>query len=1418
MPYDALGNYYPGDEGDVAPGVSADTLAQWAARKVMGPNKRPGDSRPDLPDLTSEALLNREALEENAANTARNENIMLSSLGQLPSAVVATVDTLDRRIPDAVQGAINAPAGERGRAALKGFIGEEDAVRRGVRQYDEAVNDFVGAPQEEDRTTGEKVLAAVTQALVPVPKVPGIGRAGNLATDLLAPGTTTLTPTGFAVNAGLAGGITAATDKYLAPAIKEAFNPPGYSEDNDYTSDQPDALTVSSDIARTDWALGSFATLAAAAAAGMSTAGRKAAEEATKAAADSARGFVRGGAQAEREAGNTLAQRAANAVDELAPVQRAITEATESADRGRAFLRENSYYWGSNRHETFGYWNGTGKMPNSEIKTASGKELYAARDALAQSGQLFGEEGYEFYRLARTQFDARRNVLRTTEKALDDLRDVKNKQINDGDWKGVYETDQKISEQAKRFDDLLEDVNPVVRQGMSDYSTKKLEESSNVGAQNPVFKKVDELLDSVFDGVNEHMIEQGLITHDAVIDRVLKNPNYTPIQIDPHGGKSGLGRVTSVLRDKLGIKENPRGDPDGVFARGFGMGREYADDIEKKANALVNPFDAAHAYMERYINFSQKNAAKRNLVDEILSGPKAEDVVTRVEINGRSAFSPEEAQLYKQKGWINPDGVVDVWRNGKLEFYRFRDADVAEVMRQDAAASLPIFRETTRWFKQFTTGKFRPGFAPTNLAYDTRAIEASRKLDTVNGADYLAYKAAKLFVAPETARSIAKGVNVVTKATVGVYDPTAYILNVGRAVELWGVQNKQSIAQKIIRDLDSDRGFFNTLLKDTSAQDMAKRWAENSVDAFMDGIHANVAETHIASIAALEQNTRNIRDADKFITMKFSGKTATVLDFASTPATAALQGYKNMLSSIHSAARVGFYARNIEMLIDEFGSYDKIPNDKLKALQGDARTIAGDFSRKPGSKVLQRTDSAVPYFNVMLRTTQQMWQRAKEDPTVAAQMIYGAMMPSIASAIYMNNHSKESYDYYNRQMPTWQRVGTVITPSFELMWEYLKGNNPKFDPARHYHTTILPEMRPLAEAGVRAMQGLGLFGTKYDGNTSAEVLMSKYAKGSPFESILEGVKQAYGVQLPPALAGIFAATGQKIEPMNVIMGKNPVEQIDKSSSGPARAGLGGGVNINSEIPQAFGAVMGTVLGVNGKNLVESFASAEQAKGEGFGRAVEMVKKGAKELYERNRYDIKEPAPLISDLLPDAPLFGRPTEKVYRGMTPDSEFSGKARAALTLASGRRQKAGPVMETASPAVNVASEMLRSYYNSPQYKDGAAKYKGQSEALARIDANRELSYPERLKERNRIIKEMVAHNASQATWFAKIESTVASGPAGARWQQEFGEPFSLENYEKRAAQGALKEKNRRILSPPAPVPVAGVVGASGASRYPR
>src|SRR5690606_33848478 len=125
--------------------------------------------------------------------------------------------------------------------------------------------------------------------------------------------------------------------------------------------------------------------------------------------------------------------------------------------------------------------------------------------------------------------------------------------------------------------------------------------------------------------------------------------------------------------------------------------------------------------------------------------------------------------------------------------------------------------------------------------------------------------------------------------------------------------------------------------------------------------------------------------------------------FVATPVYEIAQQYRMMMSSINSAARVGYVMRNAEALR---GADGKIPPAALNKLMNDARTMAGDFSRKPGNPTVQKLDSISPYTNVMLRSTQNMWQRMKEDPQVLAMAMSGVILPKLYSDYIMSNWDK----------------------------------------------------------------------------------------------------------------------------------------------------------------------------------------------------------------------------------------------------------------------------------------------------------------------------------------------------------------------------------------------------------------------------
>lgn len=1258
--------------------------------------------------------------------------------------------------------------------------------RRGVANMGDAIDRSLGAPTDDEKTIHEQAQTAIGQAAVPATwvgklnKALGGNRATELAADMLVAGSSPHTGKNIAINAAVGGAATYGLDA----AIDH------FSKDDEDPSVPPEPPSTDERASSIQSMLPSFAEASMAA---MGMAAAVAAPKAAKQAADDVvegvikRGrngkiIVDGGeANPEKLAVSPVAR---SKLDELAPVQDTLERHFEDKAKATEATRAYTQHLRANAHESVEHWRTHGIVENMDRPILSGNQLRAMADELNAAGEL---GNFNQYMLAGTALDSRNNQMKLIQRDLDEHITAITSARQNGELKKLSELEKGYAEALQKkaaFEKDLQEGRP----SLNGLSYDDLEMVRNHGAANELYQKMEKTLRQFSDDWLEVFQKNGILSADDVKAYKEANPNYVPLMSDPHYGKTGLDRFMSVLRDRLGRNENPYGDP-GDFIRSFTAFKSRDLFNEQTVNKAVNPFDAFDVYAERAIRFVNREKFKSAFIDDLKAEARSAEQaamktdtpdawrnvqtakakvakeVEQFEVNGQTQFTVDQIKALTKADVFHGDSFpVSRLVNGKVEFYRFRDPLVHTALQQMPLNSWPIFRDVSRIFRQFTTGSANPGFAPVNFGYDTFTANTLRPVGSLYGTDYLVNKAT-------LGQSPAWLNNVIRVATTS-FDPGAYFLNVATALNLWRFQNAKRIAGAAADDLASNSTFFGAIAKAPGGKELLQAVSEHMTLAFSDGLYNTLTTGKVAGLAEFENIRTHVRDIDKF----WTGRIPEWAKVVGSPAHELFQQYRMMMSSINNAARVGYVMRNQHMFTNASGTVDKAA---LKKVMTDARTLTGDVARKPGSPALQGYDSAAPYTNIMLRATQNMWQRMRDDKRVMAVALSGAIMPKLFSDTFMSNWDKEAYDYYWREMPDWKRVSTIIVPSTQLIAAWAKGESPAFSRDLVNEINIFPEMRAITTAVSEGVRALGIYGAG-----QKDPLTGGQTAGSMLSVIGEAMKQSFAPMVPPLMQGLAAVGGVKMDIGNMYQLPSAVANGNIKQASPfqpsgapgaaTRMGTNDTLNVGSKVDQTLYDVIAAMIGTTGTRLTQAFDTGVQ-NFEKDGKLLDALFSAGKEVVQRT-----------AELKSDVPLIGGASEKVYRG-SPVSKQALKMREAVSLSKQIVMAKGtgePMLDQIAANLNMVAR------GNAEYKGFTKQYYEFQDQLKAIEANRKLSYHERLKMRNEILQKLHAQDVQQGRFLNDLQKTIAD-QIGGDYKHLYGTDFNFGDFSTRIKAAMRKKK---------------------------
>lgn len=553
-----------------------------------------------------------------------------------------------------------------------------------------AINDMVGAPQDEDQTTGEKVATTAIQlgTLSPFTVASKASRAAGLSKtadvlDAVSHGTfapTSYEPKAFLANAAVGGALAslpAAATYVNSPSVPQVDMGPQLVDDygrpiptgNVATStdlsgglpEQPSSTQIATATAQVMPAWQSIPIFAMAAAGIASKDGQILAKSLAKGAdaigggaeavvremptlAKVAEGsvgkpFLDVGTKTGDTADSTLGslkqaatvggQKLADATDQLAPVQRMIAKTWEDNQVARDTMNKITVDWGSNAGEAFGHWDATGHMLDGSV-IPSGQDWYATKDMVQQQMGPEGVAQYNAYVYAKTIERTMQNTLTDAQAKVSELSDELRRAANRGDGSGAAKFRDQITEQQNIIQGINND-DPAYRHGMDDLDAQTRQSIIQEGNQNPVFQQVEGVRQALNNGPLDMRKNLNLISDDTVNTYKERfggdGSDYQYLQSDPYGGTTGLQRVVEKGRTWFGLHEDALGDPG--YAQNFDpMGSRNVKDGDKppQLNQLMDVWDATHMYVERQIRTAARERFINSAIEAAEAGPTFDQV------------------------------------------------------------------------------------------------------------------------------------------------------------------------------------------------------------------------------------------------------------------------------------------------------------------------------------------------------------------------------------------------------------------------------------------------------------------------------------------------------------------------------------------------------------------------------------------------------------------------------------------------------------------------------------------------------------------------------------------------------------------------------------------------------------------------
>ena len=1259
-------------------------------------------------------------------------------------------------------------------------------ARRYIEGAGEAIDNTFGAPTDRQKNLRQTLINVGAQALVPTGLASkaieqAAGKGAATAFDIAVPGTTNFTKTGVAVNAGLGAGITVGADVALnnSKGIKElvgehpktaaslvagnallASTTEAQAQDVDDTNSETHVKSSVANLA--DGAIIATTLLGGAALLARKINVSKALENAQQ-----STGPVNLGPNKFKNMEGDALTRAETTVNELAPVKKAYLDAGYEYKDATTKLNEHTKHFRGNAYQTVDHWTTSGHLEGLEKPTISGQAFAKVRQDLFDNGKL---EDFEKYITLKDALDDRRlKIKRAQDEFIKLSNDIENaaKKGDDASIAGL--------EQARRtaYDNWMAAKNdtPESRPNAQGFSTSEIEELVKRGALDEDFARVEQIFKQSVKDLQEYKVRNGLVSADDAAKAMSERPNYIPLRQDPlsmdGNTRTGFARLAEKVKAKLGkTVEDPIGNAAENAAEasmiGGIAGKTRDLDNAFAVNVRMNPFDAIITEWENTIKINERNKFKTLVVDDLSRSGVAQQYS---HANGQTQFSQKQVQMLAAKNML-PDTNTHtaILRDGKIEFYKFDDVSVKHAIEYAPLVSIPVFREFNRVWKMGTTGTANPQFGLTNTFYDSSIINQMRNRDSVYGSDIL-------FKAINQNNPTLQKLGDVTRMAGTLYvDPGQHIANVVGAINFMFRENQAAIVNKITNDLTSSSGFFNTLAN-TIGRDKVQTVGAAMAKNLEESLFYQAVKGNAVHSVAYQTAFDTVKEVDRIIdTMKIPKALRDIGNIATSPIQAALFEYRAMMASLSNASRFAYMQQNMLMAAMKHGSYDAIPQKTIDKIINEGRTLAGNFTIKPGSKTLQGIDSISPFVNVQFQSTRNVYERMKGDPYIATMALSGALLPAIFSTHWMSTSNKENYEDYWRNTPQWERHTTLFlpTPQNVLHWAQT-GEWKSMREGGVIKIPLAPDWRGITNMVITGLRATGImpYGTK-----------DQLAPMDTATETAAAFKHLMPLNTPPLVNFAAAPSGVKVDIGNIIPGaKDPIFKP------PSRGYDLQTMNAASTISKPMAETIGALFGVAGRNYLEALNTytVRSIKGES---VMDAFSGAAKELSDRKTF-----------LRFDAPMLANAAKRVYT-FNPVSERAMEMRKPFdTMAYDNNFRKvrlnDPMLQQIATVIQTAGK------SNPELKANRALYKQLKDQFDAIETNRTIPYADRIARQSEINREINKLNANNLRTMLDIEKGL-DNQYGIEFRRRFNEPFSIKAaFERINKERVTTNIQRRVVS---------------------
>lgn len=877
------------------------------------------------------------------------------------------------------------------------------------------------------------------------------------------------------------------------------------------------------------------------------------------------------------------------------------------------------------------------------------------------------------------------------------------------------------------------------RRYMPDLSRADIQRLSDFFRNNPRYEKFRNALKAANDKIMDDAVKAGVITHTDAQAMRTTTPFYAPLKQDPLEGATGIKRVATGFLEQFDADANRRlASANKPLLNSFDKEITPSADIARVTRPL-DPMLAFSDYTRHVYSQMQQNTARRLIIDALekdkLGNPSQymqRNNIERFESSSRVEFTPAEMRAAAGGNGnpalakiMNDPSYVRVVRNGLTSFYKFGDEAVAQLLRFEPTLFTGwswVAKTAADWFKSNTTGALSPLFAPINALYDTTFAGFTRPAN-------------RAFGTLDTALRKIIGEQWGQRLGGRVFDPTVYAALPWHALAGVGEVVAARFSKYLAKDLANQGPIMRSI-----AQAMGQPAYEALVQRML--LATERTKTMFMLDKGIMHNSA-IHDLPEGTNMFSYAASAVPPAIRET-----YQFYKDMVSAVHAAPKRQFWAQNYSLLERKYGP-GNIPQREIEKLIYDTRAMAGDMTRRAGSKMLQQAEGWAPYMAPMRNGAYHLARSlaTPEGASYVTPRLFMGMAGIMASFYMMSNWDDAARKEFWLNTPEWMRYRYVMVPSMELMSAWARGEKPAFDPKLIYKMPLGPDLAPIIAGTSAFLRGIGAL-PNGPGET-ATTGMADFGKMLQdmfmpvFPPVVNAIASSLGVTVD--ISGADSRGGNVLRLANA----NPFRRGPQEET----ASTLGEMNTTTQ------NVLATLFGANGMYLARStdaflHASKYDAKSKDAGTGLAMAR-SASDYVAGLKAATTVATDQMARRIPDVPLLWKGEDKQYT-QTPAQNVVSSQKGYISSINGISDTAkGPRANQKRTAQNEEGGITQRYLTDPvlteiakdvrnwdrksDYADLKKEYGTLASTRRALEANYTMPRHERMERINALIDKM-------------------------------------------------------------------------------